>query len=613
MATEQLTSNRILVIDDNEAIHSDFRKIFAQTDGKNELDELDAELFGDNTTETQTGLDFELCFASQGKEGFELLKAETEAGRRFNTAFVDMRMPPGWDGVETIEHLWQVDPDLQIVICTAYSDRSWDEIFQRLGRTDKLLILKKPFDEIEVTQLATALCEKRRLLQESQKKLENLEETVGQQQVEIKAAHQDAENLIDSMSSILISIDENDCVSRWNPVAVSTFNIPIADAIGKKFHQLNIRWCKPDEIAALLSAKPENEKVHTEVQFLDEMDTTHTLDIRVCRIGQDATCKSRLILAADVSHQKNLQAQLDQAQRLESVGQLAAGVAHEINTPMQYIGDNVRYVSKSIEKLDPLLNCLPALVDDGVSDEQLIDLRNSLADVPQPKNIKSTLKQIPNALSDSIEGVKSVSRIVAAMKEFSHPGNDEKSQVCLNHILDSTVTVAKNEWKYVAEVKLDLQDELPKIAGLPSELNQAFLNIIVNAAHAIGDRVAKGKGDDKGLISVKTVEKPDCVEVVIEDNGGGIPANARERVFEPFFTTKDVGKGTGQGLAIAHSVIVQKHGGKLWFDVEEDVGTKFTIQIPRVSATEQEERDPPVEPIVQFVTSSPAEVIKSGV
>lgn len=579
--TENL--NRVLIIDDNESIHKDFRKIFTSTDDNGLLDELDAELFGTETTNRESVPGFELSFASQGKEGFELLREAVANDERFSMAFVDMRMPPGWDGVVTIAKLWEVDPDLQVVICTAYSDRTWDEILNRLGRTDKLLILKKPFDEIEVTQLATSLCEKRRLLNESRRRMEDLEHVVGRQEVEIEAAHQNAEQIIASMSSVLISLDEDGCVSRWNPVATRVFNIDAADAIGSRFTELAIRWDDKAVVEDLLGTDPDDHSNQAEVQFVDHGDTTHTLDIRVCLVGKNPESKARLLLATDVSRQRALQFQLDQAQRLESVGQLAAGVAHEINTPMQYIGDNVRYVAKSLEKLTGLLDCLPALVDEEVSDEDLLALRKTITDVPKVKKIRSSLQQIPEALADSIDGVETVSRIVAAMKELSHPGSDEKSQVCLNHVLKSTITVARNEWKYVAELKTDFQENLETVAGLPSELNQAFLNIIVNAAHAITSRV-DNNDYEKGMIEISTRTTGEQVEVTIRDNGGGIPAGVRDRIFEPFFTTKEVGKGTGQGLAIAHSVIVNKHEGKLWFDVEEQIGTTFTIQIPRSSS-----------------------------
>lgn len=166
----------LLIIDDNEAIHNDFAKIFACAEEHEDLAALDAELFGDDSADANQFQEYELSFASQGQEGLQVLKEALEKGVTFGAAFVDMRMPPGWDGVETIERLWEVDPDLQVVICTAFSDHSWDSIASRLGQTDKLLVLKKPFDEIEAVQLANALSEKRRLLDEDRRRMKQLEQ-----------------------------------------------------------------------------------------------------------------------------------------------------------------------------------------------------------------------------------------------------------------------------------------------------------------------------------------------------------------------------------------------------------------------------------------------------
>lgn len=574
------TLHHLLVIDDNEAIHSDFAKIFSREPMDADLLALDADLFGDQPSLSDRSRAYQLRFASQGQQGLEILQKATEEGTTFGVAFVDMRMPPGWDGVQTIEHLWQVDPDLQVVICTAFSDHSWNAIAARLGHTDKLLVLKKPFDEIEAIQLATSLCEKRRLLDEDRRRMQNLKNVVKTCESELQSSHQNAEVLIASISSILICLDGDGRISRWNPSAELSFAIPAKDAIGKLFNDLPIDWADPSCVESLLKDEATRDSLHNEIQFFDQCGVKHTLDVRLCRLIDDVHSGSVLVVGTDVTQQRFIQSQLDQSQRLESVGQLAAGVAHEINTPMQYIGDNVRYVAKTFDRISGLLDCIPALIDESVTDEQLIELRKKLATDSNVRKIANSLRQIPEALTDSIQGVEAVSKIVAAMKEFSHPGTTQKSRVSINHVLESTIAVARNEWKYVAEIESDLDETLEPINALPSELNQAFLNIIINASHAIADRVGR-KEITKGSIVIQTAEFENGVRVVIRDNGGGIPVSIRERVYEPFFTTKDVGKGTGQGLAIVHSVIVQKHQGRLWFDVEDGVGTTFTIELPR--------------------------------
>lgn len=304
-----------------------------------------------------------------------------------------------------------------------------------------------------------------------------------------------------------------------------------------------------------------------------------TLDLRLCPIHGASDSGARLLVANDTTRQKQLQSQLDQAQRLESVGQLAAGVAHEINTPMQYVGDNVRYVAKTFERMASLLECLPAVADETVTDETLLETCRGARGTVALKKVRSALEQVPEALKDSIQGVEAVSRIVAAMKELSHPGSDSYVQTDINHVVDSIITVARNEWKYVSDVETELAENLPSVPAYSSELNQALLNIIVNAAHAIHDRVDRGDFE-KGRIGISTRLSGDFVVVTIQDNGGGIPYHIQARVFDPFFTTKEVGKGTGQGLAIARSVIVNKHGGVLSFDVDPGEGTTFSIRLP---------------------------------
>ncbi|MCD0459683.1 hybrid sensor histidine kinase/response regulator [Roseiconus lacunae] len=579
----------ILIIDDNESIHADFDKILRHTSNHSELDQLDLELFGPGDEQVEQ-VDFKLEHAFQGRDGLEILKKSLSEGETFGAAFVDMRMPPGWDGVETIKHLWDVDPCLQVVICTAYSDHEWSKIVENLGQTDRLLILKKPFDEIEVVQLATSLCEKRRLLDLSRQKMESLEHTVDEQSLELQDALENAETLIQSISSILVSLDSNGLVSRWNPIAEQVFGIREPDAIGKAWNELSINWLVPENVQRLVSAGSAKGPVRESIQFLDSAGSTLTLEFHVFPIVDEASSAARLILANDITLQIMLKSQLDQAQRLESVGQLAAGVAHEINTPMQYISDNIRYVSKTYQRLKALLDCLPSLIDDSISDEEFLTLRGQVIGSTTKRKLNDWITQIPEALSDSIVGVDAVAKIVSAMKEFCHPGRDEKSLLSLNHILNSTITVARNEWKHTAELEADFSDDLPDLLGFPSELNQAFLNIIVNAVHAIRDQI-EGERIGRGVIRISTRAEQSSVIVEISDNGGGIPSSVRDRVFEPFFTTKDIGKGTGQGLAIARSVIVDKHGGTLSFDVEEGEGTKFIIELPLTVDDAIEETD----------------------
>lgn len=281
----------------------------------------------------------------------------------------------------------------------------------------------------------------------------------------------------------------------------------------------------------------------------------------------------------DITEHKHLEAQLRHAQKMESIGQLAAGIAHEINTPTQYVGDNARFLSDSFNQLLLLLarvRMVVAAADKGQLDPALlVELRKGMDEC----DLDYLLEEIPRAISESLDGIERVSRIVRAMKEFSHPGGDEKTPVDLNKAIESTLTVARNEYKYVADLVADLDRELPLVPCLPGDFNQVILNLVINAAHAIG-AVVKERGEGKGTITVSTRLNGPWAEIRVSDTGGGIPEKIRHRIFEPFFTTKEVGKGTGQGLAIARSVVVDKHGGEIEFETETGRGTTFIVRLP---------------------------------
>ena len=253
---------------------------------------------------------------------------------------------------------------------------------------------------------------------------------------------------------------------------------------------------------------------------------------------------------------------------------MAAGIAHEINTPIQYVGDNTRFLRDAFTSLDRLLQSYDRLLGATPGNPLAAEMHK----LARSARLDYLRAEIPKSIEDSLEGVGRVAQIVKAMKEFSHPGSSEKTAVDLNHAIDSTILVCRNEWKYVADVKTDFDATLPVVNCVPGEFNQVILNLIVNASHAIADVVAAQPGS-KGAIKVATRHDGEWAEIRVCDTGGGIPESAQPHVFNPFFTTKGVGKGTGQGLAIAHTVIVQKHGGSITFDTGSS-GTVFIVRIP---------------------------------
>lgn len=472
--------HRILIVDDNTAIHDDFRKTLLQ--GGTDADLLAAEelLFGGEAKPAAEGSDYDLSFASQGELGVAAVEEAQRAGRPFALAFVDMRMPPGIDGLETIRRMWDVDEDVQAVICTAFSDHTWEQIVATLDLTDRFLILKKPFDTAEVRQAAAAMTRKWQLQREARQHLHTLEATVEQRTADLFAQKADLERALEDL--------------------------------------------------------------------------------------------------------KLAQARLLHSSKLESIGQLAAGVAHEINTPSQYVGDNLRFLREAFEEITSLLQAL------GNTDEGCVEALTELATRARSQELLDTLEEIPKALDESEGGVEQVSSIVSSMKTFAHPGQGRREPADLNAAIKASSTVSRAEWKHVAALELDLADDLPLVTCAIDEINQVLLNLIVNAAHAVADSLAD-RGETMGTIRIVTRHDDESVEIDVVDSGPGISAQVRDRIFDPFFTTKEIGKGTGQGLAIAYDVIVNKHGGTIAASTPPEGGTRFEIRIPL--ANEQVSRDEP--------------------
>ncbi len=273
------------------------------------------------------------------------------------------------------------------------------------------------------------------------------------------------------------------------------------------------------------------------------------------------------------------QSQLLQAQKMESIGQLAAGIAHEINTPTQYVTDNIGFVKAATGALLTLVDKSMAVVAAARGNGTHGELIGAVGAALKHAKLDYLRRQIPDALDQSLEGLAHIAKIVAAMKEFSHPSRGEKEAVDIREVITTTVTVARNEWKYVADLETHFEDELPLVPCLRDTMGQALLNLVVNAAHAIGDTLREGI-KEKGRIVISAARVGAHLEIRITDDGTGIPVGVRDRIFDPFFTTKPLGKGTGQGLAIVYSTIVDKHQGEIRCESNEGVGTAFILRLP---------------------------------
>ncbi|MGE4268578.1 MAG: response regulator [Deferribacterales bacterium] len=284
------------------------------------------------------------------------------------------------------------------------------------------------------------------------------------------------------------------------------------------------------------------------------------------------------IILFDITEQKTLERQLSIAQKLESIGSLAAGIAHEINTPIQYIGDNARFLMQSFEAFMDMIDTAQALAEKNTGDKDFAESFAAFTEKVKDADLSFIREEVPAAINQSIEGVDRVASIVRAMKKFSHPDREDRQPIDINSAIENTITITRNEWKYYSEIETDFDDTLPFVPCFPGDFNQVILNIVVNAAQAIEAKMKNSGGKGKITISTRNIGR--WVRITIKDTGGGIPESIRHKVFDPFFTTKEIGKGTGQGLAISHQIIVKKHSGRIYFEVDGDVGTLFIIEIP---------------------------------
>ncbi len=465
----QTTPTRVLVIDDDRGIHTTLRAMLRGRAGRPSDDRGSSEpgLLGANPSGEPR---FEVDSAESGKDGVAKIERARAAGDRFAIAFVDLNMP-GWDGVETIEKLWEQDPDLQVVLVTGLVEAPWGEIHEQVGRRDNFLLLRKPFETVEVRQVAHALARK------------------------------------------------------WD----------LGFAVRERIQELETR----------LLAR------NADLELLTE------------RLQREAAERVRIELELRLS------------QKLEAVGQLAAGVAHEINTPIQYVSDSLHFLWTANEDMRGLIE---AYRRERAAIEAAPNGAEALARLDEAEasaDLEYLDEALPRATQRVFDGVSQVAKLVRSMKEFAHPGQREMAPADLRRCIENTVVVARNEYKYVADVVLEL-GEIPPLTCNAGELNQVFLNLIVNAAHAVADR---GQPDQRGTITVRTESDGSNVLISVADSGCGIPEAVRERIFEPFFTTKEVGRGTGQGLAIARN-IVEQHRGSITFETEVGRGTTFLIRLP---------------------------------
>jgi PAS domain S-box-containing protein len=401
---------------------------------------------------------------------------------------------------------------------------------------------------------------------------------LNQQNRKLASSEERYRNLVERVQEGIITLDSHGVLTFANLRMAEMLGRRVEEVLGCSCLSLIKETCR-EAFLSRLSLPAEEAAGRFEVLFQHaEGGFINTLVSPANFYDQHGRHGGSFVVVTDISALKQLQHQLLQAQKLESIGQLAAGIAHEINTPTQYVGSNVGFLQDAFTDIRRCLfayHRLCAANDERDRQPALAVLQETLNDV----DLESLLKEVSPAFTASLEGLDRITKIVSSIKRFAHPGIDSAAPMDLNEAIRTTITVCTGEWKYLAEMEVNLDETLPPVVCNISSINQVVLNLIINGAHAIGE-ARRDFPQLKGKISVRTKNLGNDVEISVGDNGNGIPENIHERIFDPFFTTKEVGKGSGQGLAIARTIVCEEHHGTLTFHSTVGEGTVFTVLLP---------------------------------
>ena len=384
-----------------------------------------------------------------------------------------------------------------------------------------------------------------------------------------------SELIIRNAHDAIVTFDRTNLkVMSWNPAAEIIFGRSAWQVIGQSIAPL--LSTQNQNILSVLEDALSDQPIEVMAKRLNGDDLPLELSIAQERASSGNTFFIAII--RDLSSRKamevqneELEARLRSAQKLEAIGRLAAGVAHEMNTPIQFINDNTHFLKNTFADLIAILES----ISEGTN---FSEIRAAFERV----DVNYLKTEIPQVLDQSLEGLTYIAEVIRGMKEFSHPGVNDKVPFDVNHALETSKTVSINEWKYIADIDTFFDEDLPQVPCLPNKMHQVFLNLIINAAHAIETKAKRTKSSKKGTITLRTRRERDWVIVEVQDTGNGIPKEHQSKVFDPFFTTKKIGKGTGQGLAIVYSIITELHDGTIRFVTEKGKGTTLIVRLPLV-------------------------------
>ena len=564
-------NQRILIIDDNAAIHDDVRKILgAPAKEDSELDSEAAALFGSEAA-ALAETEFEIDSAFQGQEGLAMVQAALDEGRPYAMAFVDVRMPPGWDGIETISRIWKLYPALQVVICTAYSDYSWEEMIRKVGKTDSLVILKKPFDNVEVLQLAHTLTQKWTLSHRLAGHLAGLDKIVARRTEELQSANarlrqemaereqterelgQSEERFAKAFQASPIPMSilslSNERFLDVNEAFLTMTGFSRLETISRTPAEMQL--CPdPDAPLLLLLALRESRSARNfecVIRTRGNENRDCVISAEAFELGEETVA---LIAMQDVSEQRSLEKQLRHAQKLEAVGQFAAGVAHDFN--------------------------------------------NMLTVIHGHASIQLAANNLSKSLTDSLNQVSLAAERAAALTRqlltFSRKQVVQPRVLEINGIVRNLHEMLRRLIGEHIDLRCEFADDLPAIRADESNIEQIVVNLAVNARDAMphgGQLTLRTAAVD--ITAAQLGRHPmgragNFVRLSLTDTGCGMDADTLSHIFEPFFTTKEVGKGTGLGLATVYGIVAQQEG---WIEVASTVGQGTTLEIFLPVSTEE--------------------------
>ncbi|WP_231603230.1 PAS domain-containing sensor histidine kinase [Neorhodopirellula pilleata] len=417
--------------------------------------------------------------------------------------------------------------------------------------------------------------------------LENKSRDLYESNERLKKVGEQNRMILETVADAIVTFDAEGVILSFNPAARRIFRCEcrighkITDLVDRRKDQTKVLF--PSQSSQRSKADPNC--LQFEPHEIDALRSDGTLfcaevTITVC---EDAGKITYTALIRDQSNRKKLELRLRQAQKMESVGQLAAGIAHEINTPIQFVGDNIRFLQGAFDDFNGLIELFDELTARLVDGNATGELLKRIDQQRQQVDIDFLREEFPDAIGQSLGGIERIAKIVRALKEFSQPHSESKTTIDLNRAIENTLAILANQISQVGQVSTRLDPKIPFVPCLAAQMNQVWLNLLSNALDAIGEN----HPDGDGLIQIQTLSVGDEVEIRIQDNGPGIPASIQDRIFEPFFTTKEVGKGSGQGLSFVYDVVVQKHDGSVHVQSPVEGGATVVIRLPAIIASFQ--------------------------